>query len=246
MNRTHRPFPRSLEHIFSFSLLLAVFLTGSILQAAERGPADQHETMLNNHAAAKLLTHVVNPVYPPVAKFNYIQGTVKIRVKVNEKGKVVESHVLEGEPLLAAAALKAVRKWRFRPYISSGSPSPFDSIFGVKFHLRARQFGTHFPEDANAFLEKQIRPPKVASRPQVNTVPDAKVKFRVLVNSEGEVMDAVPIGGKKSEARLAKRILRQWKFVPAHWGAIAVPWYLIVKVPLVRALVDQAANSTGR
>ena len=202
--------------------------------------------MLDNHAATKLLTRVVRPVYPPVAKLNYIQGTVKVGVKVNAKGKVVEAHVLEGEPLLAAAALKAVRKWRFRPYVSSGGPSSFDSIFGVKFQLRTRQFGAHFPEDANAFLEKQIRPPKVASRPGVNTLHDAKVRFRVLLNSEGKVMDAVPIGAKKSEARLAKKNLRHWKFLPAHWGAIAVPWYLIVKVPLVRALVDQAANSTGR
>lgn len=246
MNRIHRLNPKSLGHIFRFSLLLAVFLAGSSQRGAEAAPVGQHVKMLDNHAATKLLTRVVNPVYPPVAKFNYIQGTVKIRVKVNTKGKVVEAHVLEGEPLLAAAALKAVRKWRFRPYVSSDGPSSFDSIFGIKFQLRPHQFGAQFPDNANAFLEKQIRPPKVASRPETDPPSSAKVKLRVLVNSEGEVMDAVPIGGKKSEATLAKRILRRWKFLPAHWGAIAVPWYLIVKVPLVHALVDQAANSTGR
>lgn len=246
MNRIHRLIPRSLGHVFSFSLLLAVFLTGSILPAAEPTPAGQCTEMLDNHAATKLLTRVVRPVYPPVAKLNYIQGTVKVGVKVNAKGKVVEAHVLEGEPLLAAAALKAVRKWRFRPYISSDGPSSFDSIFGIKFQLRPHQFGAQLPEHANAFLEKQIRPPKVASRPEADPPSGTKVKFRVLVNSEGKVMDAVPIGAKKSEAMLAKRILRRWKFLPAHWGAIAVPWYLIVKVPLVHALVDQAANSTGR
>lgn len=226
-------------------MLLALFLTGTVQQGAA-APGAQQTTVLSHRAAMKLVTHLVRPAYPPIAKVNYVQGVVKLRVTVNSKGKVAEVHVLEGEPLLAASALKAVRKWRFRPYVSSDGPTPFTTVFGISFRLHPHVFGTHLPNHANRFLRKQISPPKVASRPQGDPPAEDAAKFRLLVNSKGKLLDVVPMEGKESDAKLAKRNLRRWKFLPAHWGAIAVPWYLIVKVPLVHALVDRAANSTGR
>lgn len=231
---------------WSFSFLLAIFLVGSVLQATGTALGTDHVVMLDNHTAVKLLVHAVKPAYPPIAKLNYIQGAVKVRLTVSSKGKVVKAHVLEGEPLLAAAALEAVRKWQFRPYTSSGSSKPFSYIVGIDFQLHPRVFGTRLPSHPNSFLKKQIRPPQVVARTPADPSSDAAVKFKVLVNSSGKLLDAVPIGAKQSDAKLAKKSLRRWKFLPARWGAIAVPWYLIVKVPLLHALVDQAANSTGR
>jgi TonB family protein len=44
-----------------------------------------------------------------------ITGTVKIQVVVAPNGTVKDAKVLGGHPVLAGAALDAVRKWRFEP-----------------------------------------------------------------------------------------------------------------------------------
>ena len=57
----------------------------------------------------------VAPVYPDLARKMNITGTVKIQVVVAANGTVKDAKVLGGHPVLAGAALDAVRKWRFEP-----------------------------------------------------------------------------------------------------------------------------------
>lgn len=247
MNRIHNLILASWRKRLSFPILLAVLLASSGLRGADPASAIRPVATLDKDAANKLLVHTEKPEYPPIARVNYIQGTVHLKITVSPKGKVVEAHVIKGEPLLAAAAIKAVRKWRYRPYISSNGPAPFNAIVGVKFAIIPQSpiFHQHFPSHPDDYLEKQIRPPEVVNRPQADPSDD-RVKFRVLLNSKGKVLDAVPMGGKHSETELAKENLRQWKFRPARWGALAVPWYLIVNVPLMHALVDHVDGSARR
>ena len=57
----------------------------------------------------------VQPVYPDLARKMNITGTVKIQVVVAANGTVKDAKVVGGHPVLAGAALDAVRKWRFEP-----------------------------------------------------------------------------------------------------------------------------------
>lgn len=57
----------------------------------------------------------VAPVYPDLARKMNITGTVKIQVVVAPNGTVKDAKVVGGHPVLAGAALDAVRKWRFEP-----------------------------------------------------------------------------------------------------------------------------------
>jgi len=57
----------------------------------------------------------VQPVYPELARKMNITGTVKVEVVVAPNGSVKEAKVVGGHPVLANAALDAVRKWRFEP-----------------------------------------------------------------------------------------------------------------------------------
>jgi TonB family protein len=54
-------------------------------------------------------------VYPDLARKMNITGTVKIQVVVAPNGTVKDAKIVGGHPLLAGAALEAVRKWRFEP-----------------------------------------------------------------------------------------------------------------------------------
>ena len=55
----------------------------------------------------------VLPRYPPIARAACIQGPVAVVVEVDSTGKVVETDVLYGHPLLWPAAVTAARGWVF-------------------------------------------------------------------------------------------------------------------------------------
>lgn len=57
----------------------------------------------------------VPAVYPPLARRMNLTGTVKVEVIVAPNGSVKNATVVGGHPVLANAALDAVKKWRFEP-----------------------------------------------------------------------------------------------------------------------------------
>jgi TonB family protein len=57
----------------------------------------------------------VQPVYPELARKMNLTGSVKVEVVVAPNGTVKDAKVVGGHPVLANAALEAVRKWRFEP-----------------------------------------------------------------------------------------------------------------------------------
>lgn len=56
------------------------------------------------------------PIYPPAARAAGIEGTVTVAYGIDLEGRVVNARVLRAEPpeLFDAAALTAVRSWRYR------------------------------------------------------------------------------------------------------------------------------------
>ena len=59
----------------------------------------------------------IRPVYPEIAQEAGIEGTVVVQVFIDKKGRVQDTIILKGIPNtgLDEAALKAIRKTRFRP-----------------------------------------------------------------------------------------------------------------------------------
>jgi TonB family protein len=57
----------------------------------------------------------VQPVYPDLARKMNLAGTVKVEVVVATNGSVKSAKVVGGHPVLASAALDAVKKWKFEP-----------------------------------------------------------------------------------------------------------------------------------
>ncbi len=53
------------------------------------------------------------PLYPELAKQYNLAGAVKIEVVVGTDGKIKDTKVIGGNPILAEAALKAVRNWKY-------------------------------------------------------------------------------------------------------------------------------------
>lgn len=239
----HRPIPAPWLRVSCWPFLL-VFLLACPRAQAQATSSHQIER-LDSEAAAKLLIHVSRPAYPAVAKVNFIQGAVKLAITVTQEGRVSEVHVIEGQPILAVAALEAVAEWLYRPYVVQGGPVPFSADVVVQFNLHSHRFG-QIPRDADRYLEKQVRPPQVVARPQAAPLISG-LRMKVLVGPKGEVVDATPLEATSgSEAELARKSLRFWKFSPARWGSIAVSWYVTVKVQPLGVMMNQAANTVKR
>lgn len=82
------------------------------------------------------LVHQVAPIYPSAAKRKWTQGTVVINASIDENGKVREPYVIASAgSLLDAAALKAVRHWKYEPLRINGTPYTVDTTISVLFAM---------------------------------------------------------------------------------------------------------------
>jgi len=182
---------------------------------------------LNRKAAAALILSQTKPEYPSIAKVNYIQGKVRLQLLVSPEGRVAEANVVQGHPILAAAALKAVRRWLYAPFKTPIGPVPFVTRVDVNFALH--NYGQRdFPPEADRDLSRQIRPPSLINPPE----PAGEAKhFRVLVGDDGRALDINPIEGFPIQYESALKLVGHLLFRPAHWGPLTVPWYLDIAVP---------------
>jgi TonB family protein len=81
------------------------------------------------------LVHKVNPDYPEEARASRIQGDVILKVIISREGDVSHLEVISGHPLLAEAALNAVKQWKYKPYFLNGNPVEIESTILVRFHM---------------------------------------------------------------------------------------------------------------
>jgi periplasmic protein TonB len=77
----------------------------------------------------------VTPMYPAIARSAHVEGVVIIEATIDEQGNVVRRQVLRSIPLLDAAALDAVRQWKFSPTLLNGVPVPIVMTVTVNFKL---------------------------------------------------------------------------------------------------------------
>jgi TonB family protein len=60
----------------------------------------------------KLKTKIA-PIYPELARRMAITGVVKVQITVDKTGAIKNTKLVGGHPILASAAMDAVRKWRY-------------------------------------------------------------------------------------------------------------------------------------
>jgi len=76
-----------------------------------------------------------HPVYPPLAKQARISGVVKLSAIISKDGTIQKLEVISGHPLLAPAALEAVKQWVYQPTLLNGEPVEVVTQIDVNFTL---------------------------------------------------------------------------------------------------------------
>lgn len=85
---------------------------------------------------ARLVRKVV-PEYPEIARRARVSGTVHLTGVIAKDGSVRSLEIRDGHPLLARAAVEAVRQWIYRPTLLNGEPVEVIAPIEVRFVLHA-------------------------------------------------------------------------------------------------------------
>jgi protein TonB len=106
---------------------------GGIPKAEPAAPSGPVRVGGKIHPPAKL--NNIAPVYPSVARQARVEGMVILEATIDPHGSVTDVKVLRGIPLLDAAAIDAVKQWRYSPTLLNGVPVPIVMTVTVNFRL---------------------------------------------------------------------------------------------------------------
>ena len=105
-----------------------------MIPPAEFKKVNLNPITVSSGLARGLLTKSVPPVYPAVSKSNHVSGSVILRARIGDDGRIHLLKVISTpDPDLAIAALVAVRQWTYKPYLLNGAPVEVDTQITVIF-----------------------------------------------------------------------------------------------------------------
>jgi len=109
----------------------------SAMRARAPAPAPAAVVADANGASAPVLTHRVEPAYPPDAKRTRRQGWVDVTFTVEPDGSVIGATVADADPkyVFDRAAISAVSRWQFTPGTQDGKPVALQLRQRIEFRL---------------------------------------------------------------------------------------------------------------
>jgi len=154
------------------------------------------------------------PVYPDKAMLKGIQGDVLFNVAIDDTGKPVLAVPVEGDPLLVAAGVEALKDTRFRPYQLNGTPVNVETQLGFSFSVEKKgaeregkvecitslplrpPFRTGVETDSGVLIlqprkisgDEPTLPPELAGK-------SGSVYLLITVGADGKVQDVKVVGG---------------------------------------------------
>ena len=205
------------------------------------------------------LDRKVQPEYPTKALNAGIQGDVVLNVLIGKNGKVKNITVLSGHPVLASAAVSAVKHWRYEPWASGGNNVETQTTVTLHFVLTkgpmacpgsdsgAYSFladtGRHFADgqvpSATVFkVGGNVKPPRAIYAPDPEYSESARRHkqqgtgvLRVIVTPEGKVglIKVERVIGFGLDQKAVNAVC-EWKFKPALKDGQPVPVEIEVEV----------------
>jgi len=166
----------------------------------------------------------IDPLYPPQAIDARIEGTVVLDAHINKDGEVEAVTLISGHPILAPAAIEAVKQWKYQPYLLNGAPVEVETTVSVDFSLSREN-----PPDGTVSdtvsqrvrvasgIESGLLVRKVAPSYPVEAREQGiqgTVLLNAIIDEEGNISDLELISGDPTLAQAAIDAVKQWKYRP--------------------------------
>jgi TonB family protein len=124
-------------------LVLALLFSPLGFGQSQSGTAEDYPCPLfgsTPETRGKLVTlpktiHKVEPQYPSGARNARIEGQVVLCVTIGKDGNVRGLHAISGPKELIPAAMKAVQRYRFTPFLANNEPVEAATHITVNFNL---------------------------------------------------------------------------------------------------------------
>jgi protein TonB len=97
--------------------------------------ATPQRVRVSSGVSTGMLVRKVPPTYPPLARQARIQGTVILQATISKEGAIENLQLISGHPMLAPAAIEAVKQWKYKPYLLNGEPVEVETQVQVNFTL---------------------------------------------------------------------------------------------------------------
>ena len=193
------------------------------------------------------LLHQVPPDYPKGAFPANVEGIVVLDIKIVKDGTVKDVNVRSGDPILASAAVNAVKQWRYAPLpetMTEVSNEITVKFLGNQLEISQR-VNDHVDTSAQPSSQPgavyeggRDKPPRPVYMPDPGYTMSARkakvqgtVSLALLITVKGEVGDVeVCKGLEPSLDQNAVDTVRTWKFQPATKDGEPVEKYVNASV----------------
>lgn len=169
-----------------------------------------------------------HPEYPKKALKKKLEGSVVLRLSLDETGQVVNAVALSGDQEFAEAAIRGVRKWKYSPYLINNTAVRVTTLVSIDFRLN----GSGKPEITASYKdwlpENVFKVGGSVSPPRAIYTPDPAYTLEARSEKyKGTCVLAVVVGvdGRSHEIRVLRPLgkgldeqaieaVKQWKFSP--------------------------------
>ena len=123
------------------ALALRMRVDGAAVAAPTVNPdqakKDATSAPLHVKIASVQVLYKKNPVYPPDAKKNPVNGVVVLRTIINESGVPEDVQVVKSlRADYDQSAVDAVREWRYSPYLLNGVPTKVEANIQINYQIK--------------------------------------------------------------------------------------------------------------
>jgi hypothetical protein len=74
---------------------------------------------------------------------------VRVQILVDERGQVQGVQSIDGTPQVLSAAVREVRRYKFKPYITESGATPFVTVLNFKYDVRRPECSMANPNDCS-------------------------------------------------------------------------------------------------
>jgi TonB family protein len=180
---------------------MSLFVTGALIWTAAAAFAQPK------------LVRQARPSYPSEAKEAGISGRVVVEGLIAPDGTVHDVNALSGPPVLADAAVAAVKQWMYAPVTVEGRPVASKVKVTMTFSLPANIQIEDSVGGANSLRPIEMVRPAYPPEAKANGV-SGTVKLRAVIGRDGTVMRTSVLSGDAQLAAAAEESVRQWKYEP--------------------------------
>ena len=256
--------PRLLSALAAFVIIGGSLLGQQPARTSSTGAQSSQRVQVDADSAAALLRKSIAPDYPADAQKKGIQGVVKLKIFISRSGDVTQAKLISGHPLLAQAAINAVRQWKYQPYLQNGRPVSVETEVSVSFPpasnpgadaeppnfkmpaiytgrivsiTKRRPDGTLRADVASEFARSLLIkevPPAYPDTARDQHIPASDVVVKAVVSKEGDVIDVQLVSGNPPFTQPALDAVKQWKYKPFLSDGNAIEFETEIRLEFTR------------